>query len=85
MLQHQIDTLDPQYNEMIYRSPIHKWVHDYIMGKSDKLKKKALLSIKQDIEADLENIKAMGPHLKSLAKLKPLLEARWDQSRFSYY
>ncbi len=85
LLQHQIDTLDQQYNELICRTPTHQWVHDYIIGKSEQQQKKALLAIKQDIEADLENIKATGPHLKSLAKLKPLLEARWDQSRFSYY
>ncbi len=84
LLLHQIENLDLQYKELIFQSPTHQWVSDHMVGKSEKQQSKALLTIKQDIETDLKNIQSMLPHLKSLAKLKPLLEARYEQSRFAF-
>ncbi len=85
LLSHQIEMLDRQYHELAYSSPTHQWVSEHMMGKSEKEQSKALLLIKQDIEADLKNVQAMVPYLKSLAKLKPLLEARYEQNRFAYF
>ncbi len=85
LLVQQIEELDQLYQQKSSQSPMHDWVSNHIVGKSEKRRVAALAELKRDLEDDIKRTKQLHPYLASLAKLKPLLEERYEQHLFSYF
>ncbi len=85
LLTHQVSELDAEYAHLSMETPIHKWVKNNFVGKSDKKRQAAFDEIKNGLEQDIQDIQDLAPLLNSLAKLKPLLEARYDSQLYSFY
>lgn len=85
LLIQQIEELDQQYQQKSSQSPMHDWVSNHIVGKPEKRRLAALAELKRDLEDDIKRTKQLHPYLASLAKLKPLLEERYEQHLFSYF
>ncbi len=83
LLVQQIAELDELFYEKTQESAIHQWVGNKLVGKSDKSQLDSFAELKKDLEQDIKRTKLIHPHLASLAKLKPLLEERYDMDIFS--
>lgn len=85
LLVQQIAELDESFFHKTRESAIHEWVGDKLVGKSGKRQLDAFAGLKKDLEQDILRVKRLHPYLGSLAKLKPLLEERYERDMISFF
>lgn len=85
LLLQQIAELDELFFQKTRESAIHEWVGNKVMGKSVKGQVDAFAELKKDLEQDIKRVKRVFPYLGSLAKLKPLLEERYEMEMVGFY
>lgn len=85
LLVQQIADLDEQFFHKSRESAIHEWVSNRLLGQTDRGQLDALAELKKDLDDDINRVKRLFPHLGSLAKLKPLLEERYEMEGIGFY
>ena len=85
LLLQQITDLDERFFNSSRESAIHEWVAKRMLGQNDKGQLDALAELKRDLEDDINRVKRLFPHLGSLAKLKPLLEERYEMESIGFF
>ena len=85
LLEQQIADLDEQFFSKTRESAMHEWVGKRVLGQTDKGQLDAFAELKKDLEDDISRVQRLFPHLGSLAKLKPLLEERYEMDMIGFF